>query len=36
MFAVFESGGKQHRVTEGEVLKLGGTRRAGISSNSIP
>ncbi|MEM7217884.1 MAG: 50S ribosomal protein L21 [Pseudomonadota bacterium] len=22
MFAVFESGGKQHRVTEGEVLKL--------------
>ncbi len=22
MYAVFESGGKQHRVTEGEVLKL--------------
>lgn len=22
MFAVFESGGKQHRVTEGEVVKL--------------
>jgi len=22
MFAVFESGGKQHRVTEGEVIKL--------------
>jgi len=22
MFAVFESGGKQHRVTEGEVLRL--------------